>query len=85
MSKKVWNSLTPQVQAWVQEAADRSSQFQRALWKKKTVEALELVKAEGVTVFYPDPKDFQEKTRPMLARYEGTEIGNLIKRIEKEK
>ncbi len=35
MSSKVWNKLDPQMQAWVQQAADESSTFQRKLWKKK--------------------------------------------------
>jgi tripartite ATP-independent transporter DctP family solute receptor len=86
MSKKVWNALTPEVQTWVQQAADESSQFQRELWKEKTIEALELAKAEGVQVYYPSTDElaeFQAKVNPMLLSYEGTEVGDLIKRIKR--
>jgi tripartite ATP-independent transporter DctP family solute receptor len=40
MSSKVWNRLDPQVQAWVQQAADESVRFQRQLWQEKTAESL---------------------------------------------
>lgn len=38
MSTKIWDKLDPQVQAWVQQAADESSDYQRELWFKKTAD-----------------------------------------------
>jgi tripartite ATP-independent transporter DctP family solute receptor len=81
ISTKVWEQLPPQVQGWVQQAADESSRFQRELWEEKTQEALEAVKLEGVEVHYPDQAPFVEQVQEMLQAYEGTAIGNLLEEI----
>ena len=85
MSTEVWKELSPQVQAWLQQAADDSSEFQRELWEKKTVDALEQAKAEGVEVVYPDQAPFVAKVLPMLASYKGTPVGKLLSRIREVK
>lgn len=82
MSEKVWNSLTPQVQQWVQEAADESSVFQRKLWKEKTDEAIAAVKEEGVEIIYPDKELFMKKVAPMLEKYDGTPVGEILTQIK---
>ena len=81
ISTKVWSRLSPEVRKWVQQAADDSSKFQRKLWKEKTTEAVEEVKKFGVKIYYPDKKPFVEKVRKMHKRYEGTKIGELLKKI----
>ncbi|MCD6174996.1 MAG: TRAP transporter substrate-binding protein [Planctomycetes bacterium] len=81
MSAKVWNSLSPQIQQWVQEAADESSVFQRKLWKEKTDEAIAAVKEEGVEIFYPDKEPFMKKVAPMLEKYDGTPVGDILTQI----
>ena len=80
-SKDIWESLSPQVQQWVQEAADESVVFQRRLWKEKTQESLDTLEEAGVTVYYPDKAPFVEKVKPMLDSYQGTIIGDLIDRV----
>ena len=81
MSKDIWESLSPQVQQWVQEAADESVVFQRRLWKEKTQESLDTLEEAGVTVYRPDKAPFVEKVKPMLDSYQGTKIGDLIDRV----
>lgn len=81
ISSKVWNKLDPQVQAWVQQAADESVTFQRELWKKETVAALEQAKAEGVTVYEVDVSAFAARVAPMLAEVENPEVQDLLRRI----
>lgn len=81
ISTKVWERLDPQVQRWVQQAADESSKFQRELWKEKTQEALEAVKGKGVQIHYPDPAPFVAKVEPMRRAYDGTPIGKLLDAI----
>ena len=81
MSKDIWESLSPQVQQWVQEAADESVVFQRRIWKEKTRESLDMLKEAGVTIYYPDKAPFVEKVKPMLDSYQGTIIGDLIDRV----
>jgi len=80
-SEQVWRTLTPQQQAWVQQAADESVTFQRELWAEKTEEALAEVEAAGVTVYRPDKEPFVAATAPLYAQYEGTSIGRLAERI----
>jgi len=82
MSLKTWNKLSPEIQQIVQEAADESVVFQKQLWKEDSDEAIRIVKEEGVTVYNPDKGPFREKVKEMLANYEGTEVGEIIKQIE---
>jgi len=85
MSSRVWDKLDPQVQAWVQQAADESSTFQRELWKKKTVEAMERARAEGVTIHEVDVAAFADKVAAMLQQVENPEVKALLKRIAEVK
>ncbi len=81
-SQKIWDSLTPQQQAWVQEAADRSVVFQRKLWNEKTQESLDLLKSEGVKVYYPEKGPFREKVKPMYEALKGTAIYDYVQRVD---
>lgn len=85
MSTKVWNKLDPQVQKWVQQAADESVVYQRKLWTEKTMEALEQAKAEGVTVYDVDTAAFAAKVAPMLAEVEDPDVQELLKKIAEVK
>lgn len=82
ISTNIWNSLTPQQQQWVQEAADESVVFQRKLWKEFTEESVEKSKEEGVEFFYPDKEPFIQKVQPMLEKYKGTPIGDVVQQIK---
>jgi len=68
-----WDLLTEQEQIWVQEAADSSAIFQRKIWAEAELEALRIVKEDGVQVNYPDKGPFMESTRPI---YETLRISN---------
>lgn len=81
-SQRIWESLTPQQQAWVQEAADRSVVFQRKLWNEKTQESLDLLESAGVTIYYPDKGPFREQVKPMYDELEGTVIYDYVQRVE---
>ena len=82
ITHSVWNRLSPDIQAWLQEAADESAAFKRQLWQEKTAEVLESVQEKGVTVYRPDRAPFVAKVKPMLDAYQGTRIGELIQRIQ---
>ena len=81
ISTKVWDGLPAQVQQWVQESADESVPYQRKLWQEDTQTSLEAVQNEGVKVYYPDLKPFEEKVQPLLAEYKGTVVGEMLDRI----
>ncbi len=82
---KAWQRLDPQVQKWVQQAADESSIFQRKLWKKMTIESLKEAKADGVTIYEVDKSLFAEKVKPMYEAIENEKVKDLVARIRKVK
>jgi tripartite ATP-independent transporter DctP family solute receptor len=81
MSSKVWEKLPPQVQKWVQQAADESREFQKDLWTQKTLEALEEAKKHGVTIYDVDVQAFAAKVAPMLEQVENPKVKDLLHRI----
>ena len=81
INASVWNSLPIEIQKWLQEAADESSTYQRELWRIETEKSLQLVQEKGVQIFYPDKAPFTEKVRPLIERYNGTRIGELVQKI----
>jgi tripartite ATP-independent transporter DctP family solute receptor len=84
-SKKIWDSLDPQVQRWISEAANDSVTFQRKLWREQTEEALREVQKAGVTIYHPDKAAFAAAMAPMYERVEGTRVGELARRIREVK
>lgn len=82
MSTRIWNSLNPQQQEWLQKAVDDSVAYQRELWRVSTEEALAAVREAGVTVTYPDKQPFMAAVEEMKASYDGTEIGRYLRAIE---
>ena len=80
-SQKIWLSLDPDVQRWVQSAANESVQFQRKLWAKKTEEAIQALRASGVTIHHPDAGPFRAQVQPMYQRLAGGKLADLVKRV----
>lgn len=86
VSTHLWDRLSTQEQAWLQEAIDRSVPFQRELWIQSENESLQAVIEAGVEVSYPEKKIFQEATLPLYDSFrEDPEIAELIDRIRNEK
>lgn len=81
ISMKVWEKLDPQVQQWVQQAANESSIYQRKLWTEMTEEAKELAKKEGVTIYDVDTAAFASKVKPMLQGVSDPEVRELLDQI----
>lgn len=81
ISSKVWDGLSPQVQGWIQMAADESSDFQRDLWQKETLIAREKAESEGVTIHDVDTSLFAAKVQPMLDGVKNAEVKSLLREI----
>ena len=81
ISTFVWNNLTPEFQRILQESADESVTYQRKLWDQKEKECLEAVEKAGVKVTHPDKAPFREAAKSVWTEFEGTEIGELAKKI----
>ena len=82
ISTIIWDTLSPQEQEWLTEAAWESAEYQKVLWKAATEEALRAVQEAGVEVIYPDKGPFAEKVLPVYEYYR-TEpvIYDLLQRI----
>lgn len=85
ISTKAWQQLDPQVQLWIQQAADESSVFQRKLWKEKTIQSLHEAEEDGVTIYEVDQSLFAEKVKPMYDAIKNEKIKNLVNRIREVK
>ena len=55
---------------------------QRKLWADFVEESMREMKAAGLQAYYPDKQPFMERAQAMYKTYEGTEIGELAKRIQ---
>lgn len=82
ISTTQWNRLSPEFQQTLQEAVDESVVYQRELWREMVQESLAQVEKAGVTIIRPDKQPFREVVKPLLATFEGTEVGDLAKRIQ---
>jgi len=82
VSVHLWNSLSPQQQTWLQEAADESTVYQRELWQSATDEALAAVQAAGVEIIRPDKTLFAAKAASLHEEASRDPvIGPLARRI----
>ncbi len=83
ISKKIWDDLTDQQRAWLQQAIDESVVKQRVLWAASEKESLEEVEKAGVTIIYPDKEPFAERVRHIPEIYkDNAPLYSLIKRIQ---
>ncbi len=70
-SKGVWDSLTPEQQATVQEAADAAAESGRQNQLAKEDELVSFLEEKGLEIYEPDLKAFREHVQ---AQYQGTEF-----------
>ena len=68
MSKSVWDELTDEQQAIVQEAFDEASAFAPEEFSKQRDQYLQEMKDEGVTVVDTDKKSLKDATEDVKAR-----------------
>jgi tripartite ATP-independent transporter DctP family solute receptor len=74
--------MPPEQQRILQAAADESVAYQRRLWAEAEAADLKAVEEAGVTILRPDKGPFRESGRSVWEEFEGTEIGDLIRRIQ---
>ena len=81
MSRQIWDSLSPQVQSWVQEAADESVEYQKKIWAEYVAECMANLEAEGVSIYRPDKAPFEEMAQAMYGNFDGTPVEDLIRQV----
>jgi len=69
MSKKVWDSLTPDDQKIVAEAAIESAVYQKKLWAEFTEKSMKELQAKGVIISNPDKELFRQAVAPMYEKF----------------
>ena len=82
ISRYVWERLSEQQQAWLQQAVDESVDFQRAQWQLDTEAALVAVQEAGVQVISADKSQFQQQVSGLINELKAGDLGAMIQRIE---
>jgi TRAP-type C4-dicarboxylate transport system substrate-binding protein len=84
ISTRVWAKLSVEHQKILKEAVDESVTEQRKLWITAVKKAMDVVKADGVTIIYPDKEPFRQSVIPMWDQHKDL-LGDLAKRIREVK
>ena len=80
-SRASWEKLSKADQGLIQKFATEAQQEQRKLWDAKVKEAVDKMKASGITIVADvDKKAFQASVKPVWDKY-GAKYADLIKRI----
>jgi tripartite ATP-independent transporter DctP family solute receptor len=83
MSKKVWDTLTPDDQKIVMQAAVDSGVYQKQVWADFSAKALTELKDKGVTISTPDKDAFRKAVEPLYANYpEYKDVISQIKAVQ---
>ena len=83
ISTIVWETLTPQEQQWLQEAADESAQYQKVLWQEASDDALQKLEEAGIEIIRPDKAPFVEIVAPIYESFKSEpEVYDIIQRIQ---
>jgi tripartite ATP-independent transporter DctP family solute receptor len=85
ISVRVWNNLKGEFQQILQEAVDESVEYQRKIWTEAEEADMKKVQDEGVKVIRPDKEPFRATVKSIWDEFDGTDIGELIKRIQEVK
>ncbi|MFB5269244.1 TRAP transporter substrate-binding protein [Paenibacillus enshidis] len=85
VSKQVWDTLSPEDQAVVKEAAVESTAFQREEWAKYEKESEEQVRAGGAVITeISDADAWKNAVKPVIEKYR-SEYGEILDAIEQAK
>lgn len=81
---KYWDKLSEQERAWVQEAADESSQAQKVFWNESVEESMKIAKDWGVEVIIPEKPLFAEKSKSVVEEFvkEFPEMAKIVNEIK---
>src|SRR5690606_9796542 len=82
VSARVWDTLSPEEQVWIQQAADESVAVQRELWREGTEAALNELQAMGVTIHEVDAAPFRVAVAPVVEKYREGVVDDLVREIE---
>lgn len=85
-SKRVWDTLSPDDQKALRQAAKESVPYMRKLWDEREEKSLAIVKAGGAQVIEVDKASFQNAMRPVYDKFiTDAKLKALVKRIQDTK
>ena len=85
-SKKIWDTLTPDDQKAIRQAAKESVPVMRKLWDEREAKSLAAVKAGGATVSDVDKASFQAAMKPVYDKFiTDPKLKDMVKRIQDTK
>ncbi|OHB51479.1 MAG: C4-dicarboxylate ABC transporter substrate-binding protein [Planctomycetes bacterium GWF2_42_9] len=82
ISTKVWDSLSPENQNILQQAADESVEYQREIWAEAELHDMKTMVDAGVKIITPDKELFRKSVKSVWDNFANTEIGKLIQEIQ---
>lgn len=83
ISTATWRRLGDAERLLVKQAARRSAELQRRLWREATEEALRAVAAAGVEILRPDKTLFADRVGGLIESYAADpQIGDWVRRIQ---
>jgi tripartite ATP-independent transporter DctP family solute receptor len=86
MSKKVYDSFTPDEQALVRKTAKDSVPYMRKLWKELEDQSKDIVVKSGVEVITVDKAPFQAAMKPLYQKYlPDPKMQDMLRRIQETK
>jgi tripartite ATP-independent transporter DctP family solute receptor len=85
-SKKIWDTLTPDDQKAIRQAAKESVPVMRKLWDEREAKSLATVKAGGATITEVDKASFQAAMKPVYDKFiADPKLKDMVKRIQDTK
>ncbi len=85
-SKKVWDTLTPDDQKALRQAAKESVPYMRKLWDEREEKSLAVVKAAGAEIIEVDKPAFQAAMKPVYDKFiSDPKLKDMIVRIQATK
>ena len=85
-SKKIWDTLAPEDQKNIRQAAKESVPYMRKLWDEREEKSLAIVKAAGAQITEVDKPAFQAAMKPVYDKFiTDAKLKDLIKRIQETK
>jgi TRAP-type C4-dicarboxylate transport system substrate-binding protein len=85
VSDKIWQRLSEQERTWLKQAMAEATTFQRELWQKATVAAMEEMEKEGVTILKVDTTPYREAVKPVIKKHATGDVKIYYDRIRAAK
>jgi TRAP-type C4-dicarboxylate transport system substrate-binding protein len=82
-SKRVWDTLSPDDQKALRQAAKESVPYMRKLWDEREAKSLATVKAAGSEIITVDKASFQKAMQPVYDKFiTDAKLKAMVKRVQ---